>query len=316
MPETAESALAPAAAPARAGFWAVGRFDERANYSSWRPGGASSWLLMVADAGGGIVEQGGCDLRLGAGDAVLLGPGVRQFYGTDPGPARWRFWWVHFWMHSGWQPWLTGIGTPPQRAAEMYPLPGIDGALHAELDATFRRAHAHARWPGHGVAPEPSRATLPAVTLAGSPPARELADGDVGQILLLLCANVAGGQPASAGEDPRVERVRALIRADPSAPHTVAGLAAAVALSPSRLAHVFRERTGHAPMHEVRLARLEYAARLLESTALGVAEVATASGFASPFHFSRAFATRFGLPPRDYRRAGWQTSGRADSDAP
>lgn len=54
----------------------------------------------------------------------------------------------------------------------------------------------------------------------------------------------------------------------------------------------------------LREARLRYAARLLRSTALPVARATEASGFAGPFHFSRAFRSRHGVPPRDYLAAG------------
>ncbi|MEV1171631.1 helix-turn-helix domain-containing protein, partial [Nonomuraea sp. NPDC049784] len=47
--------------------------------------------------------------------------------------------------------------------------------------------------------------------------------------------------------------------------------------------------------------RVRRAASLLEVTDLDVGQVAAASGFVSPFHFSRAFKREYGLPPRDYR---------------
>jgi AraC family transcriptional regulator of arabinose operon len=74
-----------------------------------------------------------------------------------------------------------------------------------------------------------------------------------------------------------------------------------VALSPSRLAHLFTAETGRTPMRAVRQARIRHAAGLLEVTDLDVGQVAAASGFVSPFHFSRAFKREYGLPPRDYR---------------
>ncbi|MEV4892766.1 helix-turn-helix domain-containing protein [Nonomuraea sp. NPDC055795] len=104
------------------------------------------------------------------------------------------------------------------------------------------------------------------------------------------------------GVDRRVARALELIAAEPGAPHTVTSLAAAVALSPSRFAHVFAERTGRTPMRAVRAARLAHAAQLLEATDLDIGQVAAACGFVSPFHFSRTFAQEYGLPPRAYRR--------------
>ncbi|MGW3851087.1 helix-turn-helix domain-containing protein, partial [Streptomyces fagopyri] len=95
----------------------------------------------------------------------------------------------------------------------------------------------------------------------------------------------------------------ALIAADPGAAHTVRSLAAAVALSPSRFAHLFTEQLGRSPMRALREARLLHAARLLEATELPVERVAAASGFTSAPHFHRAFRQRYGTPPGGYRRA-------------
>jgi AraC family transcriptional regulator of arabinose operon len=54
-------------------------------------------------------------------------------------------------------------------------------------------------------------------------------------------------------------------------------------------------------MRALREARLRHAARLLEVTDLTVERVAAASGFPSPFHFSRVFRERYGVPPGAYR---------------
>ncbi|MFC4009417.1 helix-turn-helix domain-containing protein [Nonomuraea purpurea] len=138
---------------------------------------------------------------------------------------------------------------------------------------------------------------VPAVVVAGA--ARELVMGAVEEVLVLATASA---RPEGAEEgDQRVRRALAIIAASPGAPHSVASLARAVALSPSRFAHLFAEETGQAPMRAVRQARVRHAAGLLEVTDLDVGQVAAASGFVSPFHFSRAFSREYGLPPRDYR---------------
>ncbi|WP_436842779.1 helix-turn-helix domain-containing protein [Streptomyces flaveolus] len=116
-----------------------------------------------------------------------------------------------------------------------------------------------------------------------------------------------------AGADARVRRSEELIAADPGAPHTVRSLAAAVALSPSRFAHLFTRRTGRSPARAVREARLRHAARLLEGTDLTVERVAAASGFPSPFHFSRVFRAVRGAARR---LSGGRTAVKAGNDGP
>uniref|UniRef100_UPI001C5F84E1 helix-turn-helix domain-containing protein n=1 Tax=Nonomuraea ceibae TaxID=1935170 RepID=UPI001C5F84E1 len=134
--------------------------------------------------------------------------------------------------------------------------------------------------------------------VAGVGAARELVMGAVEEVLVVATASVRAGEE---GGDGRVRRALALIAAEPGAPHTVGSLARAVALSPSRFAHLFAEETGRTPMRAVREARLRHAAMLLEATDLDVGRVAAASGFVSPFHFSRAFRREHGVPPRAYR---------------
>ncbi len=297
MPQTAaEQAARPS--PDRASFWALGRFDQPKHYSAYYPGGPSTWLLMFTDTGAGIVEQGGSKLRTSAGDAVLLSPGYRQYYRTDPDVGRWRFWWVHFWMHAEWSGRIERFG----RGDGIFLLPSVAPPAHADIDGSFRRAHAHARWTGEGPVPALSPSELPPAVLATTRIAQDLADGDIGQVLLLLSSNSSYSFTRVSGEDERVTRARALIRADPAGAHSVASLADAVALSPSRLAHLFREQTNMSVMQEVRHERLQRGASLLRTTAMPVAHVAAACGYSSPFHFSRAFSAAFDLPPRDYRR--------------
>ena len=82
----------------------------------------------------------------------------------------------------------------------------------------------------------------------------------------------------------------------------LAALAAAVHLSPSRLAHLFQEQIGQTVAETQRQLRLRQAARLLRHSARSVQEIAAEVGFHCPFHFSRRFRQAFGASPREYRR--------------
>ncbi|MEB8339027.1 AraC family transcriptional regulator, partial [Streptomyces endophyticus] len=140
------------------------------------------------------------------------------------------------------------------------------------------------------------------IAIASAGPGRELALGAIEEVLLLATGSTAAaGRAAAAPHDPRMRQADAIIAADPGGPHTVRSLARQVTLSPSRFAHLYAEQTGRTPMQAVRAARLGHAQRLLDATDLDIGQVARASGFASPFHFSRAFRERFGVPPSGYR---------------
>ncbi|MGW2153847.1 helix-turn-helix domain-containing protein [Nonomuraea sp. NPDC001699] len=295
---TAENLSVPAAE-----LTIVGHFDQPAGYGTRRPHGSPSWLLLWTQAGEGRVEQAGAAFTVREGDLAVLGPDSPQRYRVAPGAEQWRFWWVHFQPRPSWTGWLA----PYAVASGCHLVEGVPAGVRERVDRAFGRALQDARWiPGDatptGPPTGPPVATAPPPAVVRSGPARELVLGAVEEVLVLATAS-AGAVPAPGSEDgdERVRRALDLIAAEPGARHSVASLARAVALSPSRFAHVFAARTGQTPMGAVRKARVRHAASLLEVTDLDVGQVAAASGFVSPFHFSRAFRREYGLPPRDYR---------------
>lgn len=292
-------------------------YDESTGYAARRPGGARNWLVTWTLAGAGRLVQGAATTEARSGDLVVLGPEVPHAYGVAPGADHWAFWWAHCPDRPAWLPLLA----PFEIGSRCYVVPGVPIAVRERIESAFRRLYSDARWSGHGAPPPPTtagsladldgsdmvpvRPALPVVAVGV--PARELAVRGVDEVILLATATTAEAGPGSDSDpagtpvDPRVRRVESLLMADPAAPHTVDSLAAEVALSPSRFAHLFAAETGRTPMRALREARLTHAARLLEATDLPVASIAAACGFASAFHFSRAFRTRYGVPPRDYR---------------
>ncbi|GHE06653.1 AraC family transcriptional regulator [Streptomyces alanosinicus] len=280
----------------------TGRYDQGPGYGVNRPGGSDSWLFTFTLGGCGLLRQGGARARVGAGDLVVLAPGTAHRYTVAPGVGRWRFWWTHCRARPSWTPWLA----PYAVSDGLYAVPAVPGALYERIDAAFGRMLADARQDARGPAGSAPSAPDP-VAVAHGGPARELALCALEEVVLLAAG--ARTAPAAPGRTPRpapdtdarVRRAEELIAADPGAAHTVRSLAESVALSPSRFAHLFTLCTGRSPMRALREARLRHAARLLEVTDLTVERVAAASGFISPFHFSRVFRERYGVPPGTYR---------------
>ncbi|MBL8991964.1 MAG: helix-turn-helix domain-containing protein [Spirochaetia bacterium] len=67
---------------------------------------------------------------------------------------------------------------------------------------------------------------------------------------------------------------------------------------------VFKKATGISPLQYLIDLRIQEGRRLLEITDLSVREIAGHSGFADPFHFSRAFRKKTGLSPAQFRESG------------
>ena len=72
-------------------------------------------------------------------------------------------------------------------------------------------------------------------------------------------------------------------------------------MSRSGFALRFAVALGTTPMEFVKRVRLRYAARLLRTTDLPVATVASMVGYSSRTHFSRAFRTAYGRDPQSFR---------------
>jgi AraC family transcriptional regulator, glycine betaine-responsive activator len=79
-------------------------------------------------------------------------------------------------------------------------------------------------------------------------------------------------------------------------------LARAAGVGPRQLNRLFREKLGLSTMAYYRQLRLETGRNLLRNAPLAVTDVALATGFATPAHFSRAFRARYGEPPSRVRR--------------
>lgn len=127
---------------------------------------------------------------------------------------------------------------------------------------------------------------------------------------LLLSAFVTGKMqigdaPAQKLPEP-VERALSWIYQrldeDAGAPIPLESLAKIAFVTPEHLCRLFRNSTGHAPLETVRLARLDRAAMLLSRSNYSIGEVARMTGFASPFHFSRAFKEVHGDSPREWSK--------------
>lgn len=96
--------------------------------------------------------------------------------------------------------------------------------------------------------------------------------------------------------DRRVERVRRLLVARLEQPPPVQALAASVALSVSRLQHLFKQELGLPLSHYLLWRRVRDTVQRVQA-GISLTEAALHAGFADSAHFSRTFRRMFGLPP-------------------
>lgn len=252
---------------------ASGHFDRGDRYYAWRPDGVADWLLIFTVAGQGRFGYPGGERRSRPGDVMLLRPGAPHDYGAAPG-ARWELLWTHFQPREAWLPWLNWPTLAP-------------GLMGLSLRPPARRRVRRRLREMHRLA------TGPALRRD------DLALNALEEALLWCDEENPAGRAAMV--DPRVRAAMEWCLANLRARHTVASLARAARLSPSRFAHLFREQTRLTPMQFVEQHRLARAARLLQSTALSVKQIAYDVGFSSPFYFSLRFHRQRGVSPRRFR---------------
>ena len=239
--------------------------------------GTRDWLITFTVAGRGLYRLAGQEFGCGPGDVMLLQPGTSHDYGTDPEAGRWDFYWAHFLPRPTWNPWLLWR----EQASGLRSVAVGETSTRRRIEEVFARL----------------LRDVGAIDAWGE----RLAENALEEVILL----VAGENARSSGEiiDPRVAQVVQEISRRYREPMTVAELAQHVHLSPSRLAHLFKEAVGESPIQMLLRLRLRQAARLLEYSTLSVAEIAAEVGFDSQFYFARQFRELFAMSPTGYRRA-------------
>jgi AraC-like DNA-binding protein len=105
----------------------------------------------------------------------------------------------------------------------------------------------------------------------------------------------------AGSRDPIVGKSLGLLHNRIAHPWTIADLADEVGISRSALVKRFTQYLSEPPMTYLTRWRLQLAARSLESTSRGVAEIAADVGYESEAAFNRAFKREYGQPPGQYR---------------
>ena len=266
------------------GVLIASHFVELKGYHVSRAQGRQDWLMTYTLAGSGCYKIGSAAHICSKGDVVLLRPNVPHDYATAPLASSWDFYWVHFIPRPTWYPWLH----------------------YAEIENGLIRIHVESP-----VAEAALQQTFERLLRYDRPGQIEaaLAQNALEEFLLLLAQAQAQRMRKL---DPRIESALQQITQQFAAPLTVSSLAHSVSMSPSRLAHLFKEQIGDSIIQTLLKLRLNQAARLLEFTARYVNEIAEDVGFESVSYFSRQFKMYYGLSPMQYR-ASLNTSPSSES---
>ena len=103
--------------------------------------------------------------------------------------------------------------------------------------------------------------------------------------------------------DRRIELVIARLEADASRAWDARTLGGLVNLSASRFRHLFKQETGTSAGQYLRELRFRKAQTMLRTTFLSLKQIADEVGLVSLSHFMKEFKKRYGMTPREYRKA-------------
>jgi AraC family transcriptional regulator len=103
--------------------------------------------------------------------------------------------------------------------------------------------------------------------------------------------------------DRELHRATDLMQARLGENLSLSELALVVGLSESQFTRAFKARTGEPPHRYLMGLRIDHARRLLQTTDLPIAEIASACGFAGQEHLTRVMRARLSTTPAALRRS-------------
>ncbi|MFV8819863.1 arabinose operon transcriptional regulator AraC [Haliea sp. E17] len=235
----------------------------------------SFWTLHLTLQGGATYTSD-CELEVSAGNLVLIAPDARCHYQRAADCDEWVHAWVIFQPREDWLEWLQW----PSPTAGLHACPLDDTALFTLTEQLM--------------------ADIRAASQEGGRFSAALGTNLLEQLLL----RVATVHLADLGYqgDPRVGRACDILRERLDDPPTVEAVARHCHLSPSRMAHLFKQEMGIS-MQQFRIRlQMQLARELLVTTRMPVERIAMQAGYGDRARFSRAFRKFNGCSPRRFRQ--------------
>ncbi len=249
---------------------ATGSFPRAPGHFVRRQTGIDDFILILVLKGKGWTLTPGRS-ELTAGQFCLIPAGLPHCYGAD-GDDPWAIQWVHFRGKCAAD--FSALFSPDRPGAALSLPPGAVSRL--DFSAVFECLE-----PGY------TRRDM----LGAAAHLRML----ITELhrLLEVCARTTS--------DDAIHRSLGWMRRNLHQTTSLPALARAAGLSIPHYSILFRRATGFSPIDYFLRLKIQRACQLLDTTGLRVGEIATETGWADPFYFSRAFRRIVGKSPRAYR---------------
>ncbi len=242
-----------------------------------RPNGMKGYIINLTVKGRGKIFSGEHEFIVEPGDLLLFPPEAVHYYGRADDSNEWYHRWVYFRPRAYWADWLRW----PHEVERVGHIKLADQQLANEFDSLFlniEETHKEIR------------------------PMSEQLAMNLLERLLIRCYEVTS-LADHAPMDHRILEACQILSASLSAEFSIEELAERVFLSPSRLAHLFREQVGVSIVRWREDQRIIRAKLLLQTTPLPVAVIGQQTGYDDQLYFSRVFKKRVGVSPSEYRKS-------------
>lgn len=241
-----------------------------------RPDGMKGYIINLTIKGQGRVSDGETDFFCNLGNLLLFPPKSKHFYGRSPHSDCWYHRWVYFRSRAYWADWLEWHN----KQCDIGRLTLFNNHLLLEFNRLF--------------------ANIEQTHRSGRRFSEELGMNLLER--LLIRAMKEDPQSPQRIMDPRVIEACQFITSNLSGELRIDEVARHVCLSPSRLAHLFREQVGVNILRWRENQRVIRAKLLLQTTQESIANIGRVVGYDDQLYFSRVFRKRVGVSPSDFRR--------------
>ena len=241
-----------------------------------RKQGMSGFIINMTVKGRGKIFDGDDAIYCNPGDLLLFPPDATHFYGRAPGSPDWYHRWVYFRPRAYWAHWLKWRN----QINKVGRLTLTDKALITEFDDLFQQ--------------------IEQTYKAGRRSSEELAINLLERLLIRGFEETPEYHATLV--DQRIEEACQYLSRNLAEEINLEKTARHVCLSPSRLAHLFREQMGVNIVRWREDQRMILAKHLLQSTRSPIAKIASLVGYDDQMYFSRVFRKRVGTSPSEFRK--------------
>lgn len=253
----------------------VGDFYSGRNYYTDREG-LDSFLIKLTLSGGGVLEYGGKEYRLSAGQFFWIDCQNPQRYYTDPKIGRWHVIWVHF--------------------------RGANARAYYEIFQSVNEGSPVGTLPAQSNGEELVKALIGRYDRSDSTVDNDIAASAQLTQLLAYCIQAASGQEEDRPMPEAVQQIRDYLVANYKENIRLDTLSQQFSISKYHLQRMFKKYIGQSPLEFLTGVRMTRAKELLRTTDMPVSDIAYEIGLENASYFVSKFRAQEDITPHKYRK--------------